>query len=93
MSTSLLSVHPGLPRYLFYVDDIMIFLHASRANGRNIHQLLVDYGRLSGQVYRPSKSRIYYSTKSDTRFKTYVCCCSSIATGELLFSYLGVSDF
>lgn len=52
--TGFLSVHRGLPRYLFYADDILIFLEATQVNGRHIHSLLTDYGRLSGQVFSPT---------------------------------------
>lgn len=82
-----------LPRYLFYDDDIIIFLRATRANGRNIHKLLLEYGQLSDQIYSPSKSRIFYNDKSTTHFKTYVRRCTSITTGVLPFLYLGISIF
>lgn len=44
-----LSVHKKLPRHLIYADDVLIFLQATRANGRCIKSLLHDYGALSGQ--------------------------------------------
>lgn len=88
-----LSVHSRLPRYLFYADDIIIFLEAIRANGRNVHRLLLDYICLFGHVYNQPKSHICYGNKAMTHLKNYICWCSVINIGSLMFTYLSVPIF
>lgn len=48
ISVNRFRVHDRLTRHLFYADDIIIFLKALSVNARNIHQILIDYGNLSG---------------------------------------------
>lgn len=91
--SSSLSIHRILSRYLFYADDVLIFLEASRANGHHINKLLLDYGTLFEQVYSPSKSQIFYSRKSDAHFRSYIWRCTSIHFGTLPFTYLSVPLF
>lgn len=88
-----LTVHKKLPRHLFYADDILIFMEVSRRNGRNIKRLLKDYGKVSGQIYSPSKSSIFYSPRTSTAMVNYIKRCTAISTGSLPFKYLGVPIF
>lgn len=67
-----ISVHRKLPCHLFYADDIMFFMEATRNNARRIKSLLTDYGQLSGQLYSPSKSNVYYSPRVPSDLIQYV---------------------
>lgn len=49
---SQLTVHSCIPRYLFYADDILIFLEVTK-NCQHIQHLLKDYGDISGQNLAP----------------------------------------
>lgn len=58
-----------------------------------MHCILVDYGSISGQIYSPPKSKIYYSSKVGNRLKKEMFRRSKITTGVLPFTYLGVPIF
>lgn len=93
IDTGELTIHRKLPRHLLYADDVLIFLEATRSNGRGIKKLLEDYGNIFRQKFSPSKSSVIYSSTTSTHFKRYIKRCTSIATGYLPFSYLGVPIF
>lgn len=88
-----LTVHKKLPRYLLYADDIMIFLEATKSNGQNLKKLLEDYGSISGQIFSPPKSSVFYDSSASSSFKLYIKNCTSIAIDCLPFNYLGVPIF
>lgn len=92
-SASDITVHKKLPRHLFYVDDVMIFVEATRANGRNITRILGHYGNLSGQKFSAPKSSIFFGPSATPSFKRYITRCTSISAGSLSFTYLGVPIF
>lgn len=69
IDTCRLSVHDRLSRYLFHVDDIMIFLEVTSMNHHHIYQLLVNYGKLSGQFFSLNKLSVHYSNKTLDSFK------------------------
>lgn len=86
-------MHGRLPRHLLYVDDVLIFLEVTRVNGRCIRQLLDDYGNVFGQKFSPPKSMVIYSDTTSIRFKIYIKRCTSITTGSLPLTHLGVPIF
>lgn len=91
--TGHLTTHHKLPRHLIYEDDILIFLEATRANGRCIKTLLDDYGLLSGQKHSPPKSSILYDANAPHDTVQYIKAHTCITTGYLPFKYLGVPIF
>ncbi|KAL8502776.1 hypothetical protein ACS0TY_021767 [Phlomoides rotata] len=82
-----------VPMYLLYADDILVFAKASTANIHHLHSILSSYGELSGQLYNPSKSKVYFGTAVNNRIKNYITRITSITFGVLLFTYLGVPLF
>lgn len=63
LETSHLTAHHRLPMQLLYADNILIVLEATRANARHIKWLLIDYGKVTSQIFSPSKSQIFYRTR------------------------------
>lgn len=88
-----ITMNERLPRHLFYADDVLIFVEATRANGRNITRLLDNYGNLSGQKFSAPKSSIFFGPSATTGFKPFITRCTSISAGSLPFTYLGVPIF
>lgn len=86
-------VHKKLPRHLIYGDDILIFLQATRANGRCIKSLLDHYGQLSGQKFSPPKSSVLYSPTVPSDITRYIKDHNDMATETFPFKYLGVPIF
>lgn len=88
-----LTTHRKLSRHLLYADDILIFLEATRANRRCIKSLLDGYGSLSGQMFSPPNSSIFYSPTASHNLICDVTEITSISIGSLPFKYLGVLIF
>ncbi|KAL8464676.1 hypothetical protein ACS0TY_034253 [Phlomoides rotata] len=78
------------PKYLFYVDDILIFAKATIVNIRCLQSVLSNYGSLFGQLYNPTKSKVYCSLAVNRRIINYMLHCTCITIGFLPFTYLGV---
>ncbi|KAL8546919.1 hypothetical protein ACS0TY_006582 [Phlomoides rotata] len=81
------------PRYLFYADDILIFAKATVANIARLQSILSSYGRLSGQIYNPAKSKVYYGSVVPRRVRNFMLRTTGISQGSLPMSYLGVPLF
>ncbi|XP_057803363.1 uncharacterized protein LOC131018665 [Salvia miltiorrhiza] len=81
------------PTHLFYADDILIFCKATKQNAKTLHKILEYYGHMSGQVFSPSKSHIFFSDKVTSSTKRKVSRHLPLATGSLPFVYLGVPIF
>lgn len=88
-----ITVHKKLPCHVIYADDIMIFLEASRSNGRHIKQLLKNYGNISSQRFSPPKSSIYFAPTTLAIIRDYILGYTSISQGSPPFNYLGVPIF
>lgn len=86
-------MHSHLPRYLFYADNIIVFLDATSSNGRYLQKILSNYDLLLGQAYSPPKSKIYYSRKAGNSVQRNMRRLTGIKIGSLPFTYLGVSIF
>lgn len=86
-------VHKKLPRHLFYADDVIIFVEATRVNGSNIKDIFMKYGNLSGQKYSATKSSILFGPSATSSFKHFITRFTGISAGSLPFMYLGVSIF
>ncbi|KAL8546891.1 hypothetical protein ACS0TY_006561 [Phlomoides rotata] len=84
---------PKAPRYLLYADDILIFAKATPSNIRQLHHIFSNYGVLSGQLYNPSKSKVYFGSTVTHRVKNAMLRTTGISEGALPFSYLGVPIF
>ncbi|KAL8474714.1 hypothetical protein ACS0TY_031235 [Phlomoides rotata] len=89
-------IHPVIlraPRYLFYADDILSFARATVGNIRCLQGIFSAYGSLSGQVYNPAKSTVYFGTAVTRRVHRCMLRTTGISQGSLPFSYLGVPIF
>ncbi|KAL8511849.1 hypothetical protein ACS0TY_018326 [Phlomoides rotata] len=81
------------PRYLLYADDILNFAKATPSNIRHLHHIISAYGGLSGQLYNPTKSKVYFGSAVPRRVKTTMLWLIGISEGALPFTYLGVPIF
>ncbi|KAL8497908.1 hypothetical protein ACS0TY_021308 [Phlomoides rotata] len=81
------------PTYLLYADDILIFYAASRANTHRLKFILDRYANISGQVFNPAKSKLYFGKHVPTHNHRYVRFILGIGLRELPFIYLGVPLF
>ncbi|KAL8546866.1 hypothetical protein ACS0TY_006543 [Phlomoides rotata] len=81
------------PRYLLYADNILIFAKATPSNIRQLHHILSAYGGLSGQLYNPSMSKVYFGSAVSHSVKNAILRTMGISEGALPFSYLGVPIF
>ncbi|KAL8514561.1 hypothetical protein ACS0TY_013597 [Phlomoides rotata] len=77
---------PRTPRYLFYADDILIFAKATIGNIRRLQDVLSAYGGLSGQIYNPAKSTVYYGTAITRRVWRMMLRTIGISHGSLLLT-------
>ncbi|KAL8497717.1 hypothetical protein ACS0TY_021156 [Phlomoides rotata] len=68
-------------------------MKASTHNIAGFHNLLVRYGQLSGQIFSPSKSRVFYSSKTSWAIKARMLRTTGIIEGSIPFLYLGVPIF
>ncbi|KAL8542630.1 hypothetical protein ACS0TY_003492 [Phlomoides rotata] len=84
---------PKAPRYLLYADDILIFAKATYSNIRQLHHILSSYGGLSGHLYNPSKSKVYFGSAVTRHVKAGMLRSTGISEGALPFTYLGVPIF
>ncbi|KAL8523955.1 hypothetical protein ACS0TY_013785 [Phlomoides rotata] len=84
---------PKSPRYLLYADDILIFAKVTPSNIRQLHHILSAYGGLSGQLYNPLKSKVYFGSTVSHRVKSAMLRSTGISEGALPFIYLGVPIF
>ncbi|KAL8487914.1 hypothetical protein ACS0TY_024272 [Phlomoides rotata] len=81
------------------VDDVLTFdpgIIADSATVGNIQRLqsvLHSYGGLSGQIYNPAKSKVYFGSIVPTRIKNFMLRTTGITQGSLPMSYLGVPIF
>ncbi|KAL8523191.1 hypothetical protein ACS0TY_013240 [Phlomoides rotata] len=66
---------------------------ASVHNISGFHNLLVHYGQISGQIFSPSKSRVFYSSKTSRAVKVRMLRSNGIVEGSMPFTYLGVPIF
>ncbi|KAL8524002.1 hypothetical protein ACS0TY_013819 [Phlomoides rotata] len=60
---------------------------------RRLHDVLSAYGGLSGQIYNPAKSTVYYGTAVTRHVRRMMLRIKDISHGSLSFSYLGVPLF
>ncbi|KAL8555579.1 hypothetical protein ACS0TY_003398 [Phlomoides rotata] len=81
------------PCYLLYADDILIFAKATVGNIQRLQSVLHSYGGLSGQIYNPAKSKVYFGSIVPTRIKNFMLRTTGITQGSLPMSYLGVPIF
>ncbi|XP_057808979.1 uncharacterized protein LOC131023456 [Salvia miltiorrhiza] len=81
------------PTHLLYADDILIFCKATQSNARTLHKILDFYGFISGQVFSPEKSHLYFSEKVASPVKRQITRILPISEGSLPFTYLGVPIF
>ncbi|KAL8480420.1 hypothetical protein ACS0TY_027086 [Phlomoides rotata] len=75
---------PRAPRYLLYANDIIIFAKATTGNIQRF---------LSGQLYNPSKSKVYFGSAVTRRVRYFMLNTTGITMGSLPFSYLEVPIF
>lgn len=76
-----------------YADDIMIFCKATRDNTLLLRDIFLQYGRVSGQVVSPSKSRIFFGNQVSEAFKYSAFHELHFVEGSLPCTYLGVTVF
>ncbi|KAL8529335.1 hypothetical protein ACS0TY_006664 [Phlomoides rotata] len=84
---------PRAPRYLLYADDNLIFARATTGNIRRLQAVLSAYGGLSGQVYNPTKSKVYFGSAIPRSVRNYMLRTTGITHGSLPISYLVVPIF
>ncbi|KAL8492514.1 hypothetical protein ACS0TY_023919 [Phlomoides rotata] len=84
---------PRAPRYLLYVDDILIFAKATIQSIHRLYHILAAYESLSGQLYNPSKFKVYFGSAVTRRIKHTMLRATRIMQGTLTFTYLGVPIF
>ena len=78
------------PSHLLYADDIIIFCKATVSNATCVLNILHDYASLSGQVFNPAKSRVYFSSSIPMALKSRIVSVLGITSSSLPFVYLGV---
>ncbi|KAL8546881.1 hypothetical protein ACS0TY_006555 [Phlomoides rotata] len=66
------------PKFLLYADDILIF---------------AKYGNISGQVFSPTKSTVYFGSSVSVSLRRRICRSTGVSLGSLPFDYLGVPIF
>ncbi|KAL8529264.1 hypothetical protein ACS0TY_006624 [Phlomoides rotata] len=66
---------------------------ATIGNIRSLQGVLSAYGGLSGQIYNPAKSTVYYGTAVTRWVRRFMLRTTCISHGSLPFSYLGVPLF
>ncbi|KAL8522427.1 hypothetical protein ACS0TY_012539 [Phlomoides rotata] len=81
------------PSYLLYVDDVLIFCKATRANVRCLHSILGRYAIISGQVFNPAKTKAYFGKHVPAQNRCYARTTLGVGCGDLPFTYLGVPLF
>ncbi|KAL8511850.1 hypothetical protein ACS0TY_018327 [Phlomoides rotata] len=84
---------PRAPQYLFYADDILIYDKATSSNIRRLQFVLSVYGGLSGQIYNPAKSKVYFGSVVTRRVRNFIHRTTGITHGSLHMSYIGVPVF
>ena len=80
------------PSHCLYADDILIFCKGTLANVRNIMHLFDGYGKYSGQIVNPNKSKFYSRALSLSRNHT-ISSITGFSHGNLPFTYLGIPLF
>lgn len=76
--------------HLFFADDIMFFLRASKENAINLKSLLAKFELISGLKLNTAKSKLYFSKKADSELITHIL---DIQPCTLPVRYLGLPLF
>ncbi|XP_057790987.1 uncharacterized protein LOC131008105 [Salvia miltiorrhiza] len=78
---------------LFGIAEDVLSMLASVENAKTIRNILDFYGGLSGQIYSPEKSNIFFSDKISSGLRREIEREINFRRGSLPFTYLGVPLF
>ncbi|KAK6150686.1 hypothetical protein DH2020_015618 [Rehmannia glutinosa] len=81
------------PSSILYVDDIVIMCGASSSNARVLLQILTLYADISGQVFNPQKSKVYFGSRVSSYVHGRVQHILGIHPGTFPTVYLGAPIF
>ncbi|KAL8546688.1 hypothetical protein ACS0TY_006424 [Phlomoides rotata] len=73
--------------------DILIYTRATLGNIQRLQSVLSAYGGLSGQIYNPAKSKVYFGSAVPRCVRNFMLRTTGISQGSLPMSYLGVPIF
>ncbi|KAK6153216.1 hypothetical protein DH2020_012855 [Rehmannia glutinosa] len=77
------------PSSILYADDIVIMCGASSTNARVLLQILNHYADISGQVFNPQKSKVYFGSQVSSYVRGRVQHILGIHPGAFPTVYLG----
>ncbi|KAL8555812.1 hypothetical protein ACS0TY_003573 [Phlomoides rotata] len=81
------------PKFLLYANDILIFAKVCDSNINYLRDILSQYGTISGQIFSPTKSIVYFGSNVSVSMRRRMCRATGVSTGSLPFDYLGVPVF
>ncbi|KAK6163792.1 hypothetical protein DH2020_000656 [Rehmannia glutinosa] len=81
------------PSSILYADDIVIMCGASSTNAQVLFQILTHYADISGQVFNPQKSKVYFGSKVSPYVHGRVQHILGIHPGAFPTVYLGAPIF
>lgn len=82
-----------VPPFIFYVDDVIIYMSDNRKNVRTLVQIFNNYALISGQHINPSKSKVHFSKNISNQFKNYAIHLTGLSEGGVPFIFLGTPIF
>lgn len=82
-----------VPPFIFYADDVIIYMSDKRKNVRTLVQIFNSYALISGQHINPSKSKVHFGKNISNQFKNYAIHLTGFSEGGVPFTYLGTPIF
>ncbi|CAL5441412.1 unnamed protein product [Camellia sinensis] len=76
--------------HLFFADDALLFLKASRLECLKMMQLLQVYSHASGQLINLEKSEVFFSANASIELKGLICGVLGISSARPHVKYLGI---
>jgi hypothetical protein len=76
--------------HLFFADDCLLFCRATFQEWSNVMQLIQRYEQVFGQKINTTKTTIYFSCRTRSKFKDHMCSFMGISPTVGYEKYLGL---